>query len=242
MQVWGVIPARLAAQRLPRKPLVMLGDKPLVRWVYEAAAQAGEFDRVVVATDSDEIAECVRGFGGEAEMTRADHTSGSDRVAEVAGRHPEIDVAVNVQGDQPFVTAQMLGDLIKPFRGGARPPMTTLGAPLDTATGLDDPNVVKVVCARTGDALYFSRSPIPYFRTSGSAPVFHHVGLYAFEREFLIRYATMPPTPLEEREGLEQLRVLENVGTIRVCPTPSPVLEINTPEDLERATAMLEAR
>ena len=237
----GVIPARLAAVRFPRKPLARLGDRPLVQWVYEAAASCPTLDVVVVATPDQEIVDCVEAFGGRAELTRDDHATGTDRVAEVAERHSDADVVVNVQGDQPFVTAAMITTLVAPFADDPELVMTTLGAPLDPATGPSDPNTVKVVCDQRGDALYFSRSPIPYYRTRGPAPVLHHLGLYAFRRDFLRTYGSLTPTPLEECEGLEQLRVLEHGHRIRVQPTPAPVIEVNTPEDLQAAEAHLTA-
>src|SRR4051794_20154422 len=143
MRVLGVIPARLAAVRFPRKPLVLLGDRPLVQWVYEAAAGCPTLDVVVVATPDQEIVDRVEAFGGRAELTRHDHATGTDRVAEVAERHSDAEVVVNVQGDQPFVTAAMITTLVAPFADDPELAMTTLGAPLDPATGPSDPNTVK---------------------------------------------------------------------------------------------------
>jgi 3-deoxy-manno-octulosonate cytidylyltransferase (CMP-KDO synthetase) len=242
VRVLGVIPARLAAVRFPRKPLADLCGRPLVQWVYEAAVACPTLDEVVVATPDEELADRVRAIGGAVEMTRDDHPTGTDRVAEVATRRLEADVVVNVQGDQPFVTPEMLSALIEPFGADEGVVMSTLGAPLDPRATADDPNTVKVVCDQHGDALYFSRSGIPYFRTEGPAPVFHHIGLYAFDRAFLATYAGLPPTPLEEREGLEQLRALEHGYRIRVQPTAAPVIEVNTPEDLDAARAHVEGR
>ncbi len=213
----------------------MIGDRPMVQWVYEAASSCPVFERVVVATDSEKIAKCVDGFGGKVEMTRSDHPTGTDRVAEVAQKYPEMEAIANVQGDQPFVTAQMLSQLVSPYLRGESPEMTTLACPLDMDTGYADPHVVKVICDRAGRALYFSRAPIPYYRNSIEAPVFQHLGLYAFRRDFLTKYAQLTPTPLEQCEGLEQLRVLEHGFAIRVCQTEKAVLEINTPEDLAKA-------
>jgi 3-deoxy-manno-octulosonate cytidylyltransferase (CMP-KDO synthetase) len=235
MNILAVIPARYNSTRFPGKPLVMIGDRPMVQRVYEAAKGCPHFSKVVVATDSEVIADCVRGFGGQVEMTSSAHATGTDRVAEVAERYPEMVAIANVQGDQPFVTPQMLSQLVSPYMNGELPPMTTLACPLDMEKGYPDPNSVKVLCDRLGNALYFSRSPIPYFRNSGNAPVFHHLGLYAFHRNFLAEYAQMKPTPLEECEGLEQLRVLEHGFSIRVCLTQKAVLEINTPDDLLQA-------
>lgn len=236
MKILAVIPARYGSQRFPGKPLVKIGDRPMVQRVYEAAQGCADFAKVVVATDDDRIADCVRQVGGAVEMTHSGHETGTDRVAEVAARYPEMGVVVNVQGDQPFVTAAMLSQLVSPYVRGEKPPMTTLACPLEFETGYGDANTVKVLCDQVGNALYFSRSPIPFLRTPGeSLPVYHHLGLYAFERQFLAQYAELAATPLEQCEGLEQLRVLEHGFKIRVCLTEQAVLEINTPEDLEQA-------
>ncbi len=238
MNILAVIPARYDSSRFPGKPLVKIGDRPMVQWVYEAAKSCPDFSEVVVATDSELVADCVQGFGGKVEMTSSEHSTGTDRVAEVAGRYPQMGAIANVQGDQPFVTPLMLSQLVNPYQNNELPPMTTLACPLDMSDGYEDPNTVNVVCDRTGNALYFSRAAIPYFRNSGEAPVYHHLGLYAFERNFLLKYAQLKSTPLEECEGLEQLRVLEHGFDIRVCLTQKAVLEINTPEDLNKAIAM----
>jgi 3-deoxy-manno-octulosonate cytidylyltransferase (CMP-KDO synthetase) len=235
MKILAVIPARYNSQRFPGKVLVKIGDRPMVQCVYEAAKSCRDFSKVVVATDSQLVADCVRQFGGEVEMTRSDHTTGTDRVAEVAERYPEMTAVANVQGDQPFVTPQMLSQLIAPYLQGESPDMTTLACPLNLKTGHQDPNTVKVLCDRHDRALYFSRAAIPYFRNSGAVPVFHHLGLYAFRQDFLAKYARLTPTPLEECEALEQLRVLEHGFEIRVCQTETASLEINTPEDLIKA-------
>jgi 3-deoxy-manno-octulosonate cytidylyltransferase (CMP-KDO synthetase) len=235
MKILAVIPARYNSQRFPGKVLVKIGDRPMVQCVYEAAKSCPDFSNVVVATDSQLVADCVHQFGGEVEMTRSDHTTGTDRVAEVAERYPEMTAVANVQGDQPFVTPQMLSQLIAPYLRGESPDMTTLACPLDLTIGYNDPNTVKVLCDRHNKALYFSRAAIPYFRNSGAVPVFHHLGLYAFRQDFLAKYAQLTPTPLEECEALEQLRVLEHGFEIRVCQTETATLEINTPEDLIKA-------
>ncbi|MBF2083861.1 3-deoxy-manno-octulosonate cytidylyltransferase [Thermoleptolyngbya sp. C42_A2020_037] len=239
MKILAVIPARYDSQRFPGKPLVKIGDRPMVQCVYEAAMSCPAFAKVVVATDSELVADCVRQFGGAVEMTRSDHATGTDRVAEVAERYPEMTAIANVQGDQPFVTGQMLTQLVAPYLNGESPAMTTLACPLDMEKGYTDPNSVKVLCDRHSNAIYFSRSPIPYFRNPGSVPVFHHLGLYAFSQEFLSKYAHLTPTPLEQCEGLEQLRVLEHGFSIRVCLTEKSVLEINTPEDLIQAQQLI---
>lgn len=240
MNILAVIPVRFGAARLPGKPLADLDGRPIVQWVHDAASACPDFDRVIVATDNDEIAAAVRGFGGEVEMTRDDHRSGTDRVAEVAARHPEADVVVNVQGDQPFATPEMLGALVAPYTAGETPPMTTLACPITDPRLVDDPNAVKVVCDVNGDALYFSRSRIPW-SAEGDAELLHHLGLYAFTRETVLRFPSFPPTPLEGHERLEQLRALEHGVKIRVCRAERPVLEVNTREDLDEARRLVQA-
>ena len=212
-----------------------------MQWVYEAAASCPAFDEVVVATENEEIASRVRGFGGVVELTRDDHPTGTDRVAEVAERHPEADVVANVQGDQPFATRKMLTALVKPYVSGEHPPMTTLACPLVEPAWWNDPNVVKLVRGVDGYALYFSRSSIPYGAADEGSAVqpLHHLGLYAFTRDTVLRFPTLTPTPLERQERLEQLRALEHGIRIRVCDTDRPVLEVNTPEDLEAAELLL---
>lgn len=235
MKVLAVIPARYNSQRFPGKPLAKIAERPMIEWVYKAAESCSVFNRVVVATDSDRIVNCVKQFGGEVEMTSSDCSTGTDRVAEIAKRYPEVDVVANVQGDQPFVTFKMLNQLISPYVAGKRPDMTTLACPLDLESKYSDPNTVKVVCDRDNRALYFSRASIPYYRTSGVAPVYHHLGLYGFRRDFLLKYTQLEPTPLEQCEGLEQLRVLEHGFAIEVCQVEQQILEVNTPEDLTKA-------
>jgi 3-deoxy-manno-octulosonate cytidylyltransferase (CMP-KDO synthetase) len=235
MKILAVIPARYDSVRFPGKPLVMIGDRPMVQRVYQVAQHCAAFAKVVVATDSEQIAECVESFGGAVEMTRSDHLTGTDRVAEVAERYPEMSAIANIQGDQPFATPEMLTQLVTPYLQGKTPEMTTLACPMDLSMGHTDPNLVKVICDQHDRALYFSRAAIPYFRNAGNAPVYHHLGLYAFSRQFLAQYAQLTPTPLEQCEALEQLRVLEHGFSIQVCLTQQAILEINTPEDLEKA-------
>ena len=239
MKLLAVIPARYDSSRFPGKPLVTIGDRPMVQRVYEAAQSCSAFSKVVVATDSEKVADCVRGFGGAVEMTSSDHETGTDRVAEVAERYPEMDAIANVQGDQPFVTAEMLAQLVAPYVSGDSPDMTTLACPINSDEAYSDPNTVKVLCDQHQQALYFSRAPIPFYRNPVSVPVYHHLGLYAFRRDFLARYAQLSPTPLEQCEALEQLRVLEHGYRIVVCPTENSIVEINTPADLVKAKSML---
>jgi 3-deoxy-manno-octulosonate cytidylyltransferase (CMP-KDO synthetase) len=242
VRIVAVVPARYGASRFPGKPLADLDGRPIVQWVYEAATACPDFDEVVVATDSEDIAARVRTFGGAVELTRSDHETGTDRVAEVAERREDADVVVNVQGDQPFATPEMLSALVEPYVSGQSPPMTTLACPLTDEESWDDPNVVKVVCDRNDDALYFSRSPIPHRGEGDPVDGRHHLGLYAFTRETVLRFPSLEQTPLERRERLEQLRALEHGIQIRVCATDRAVLEVNTPEDLERARELVAKR
>lgn len=241
-KILAVVPARYGATRFPGKPLADLDGRPIVQWVYEAAAACPAFHDVVVATDSEEIAARVRAFGGAVELTSEEHVTGTDRVAEVAERREDAAVVVNVQGDQPFATPEMLTTLVEPYLAGESPAMTTLACPLTDAARWEDPNVVKVVCDRRGYALYFSRSPIPHRDEGEPIDGRHHLGLYAFTRDTVLRFPSLEQTPLERRERLEQLRALEHGITIRVCMTDRPVLEINTPEDLAQARQLLHER
>ncbi len=240
MKILAVIPARYNSQRFPGKVLARIGDRPMVQWVYEAAKNCGDFSKVVVATDNQNVADCVQQFGGEVEMTSSEHTTGSDRVAEVAKRYPEMTAVANVQGDQPFVTPEILSQLIAPYLRGESPEMTTVACPLNLDTDYQDPNVVKVLCDRDRRAIYFSRAAIPYFRHPLQVPVFHHLGLYAFRQDFLDKYTQLKPTPLELCEGLEQLRVLEHGFTIQVCPIEKALLEVNTSDELLKARCLAE--
>jgi 3-deoxy-manno-octulosonate cytidylyltransferase (CMP-KDO synthetase) len=234
MKILCVIPSRMRSTRLPRKPLLLIQGKPMIQWVYENALRCKTLTELVVATDSEEISHLIKTIGGKVEMTDPDLPTGTERVAAVAEHYPDVDVVINLQGDEPFIKPSMLETLIAPYLAGLTPDMTTLAYPL-AKEKYNDPGVVKVITDLHGHALYFSRSPIPYFRMQEPAPVYHHVGLYAFRRDFLMLYKELAPTPLEKTELLEQLRVLENGYKIRVCLTEEKTLEINTPEELERA-------
>lgn len=230
MKILCVIPSRIQSTRLPRKPVLPIQGKPMVQWVYENAARCDLLADVIVATDSKEIADIITGVGGKVEITDPDIPTGSERAAAVAERYPDMDVIINLQGDEPFIKPSMLKQLVQPYLSGEMPEMTTLAYPL-AKDKFQDPGAVKVVTDLHQNAIYFSRAPIPYFRASQSAPVYHHMGLYAFRRDFLLHYKTLPQTPLELAESLEQLRVLENGYKIRVCLTEDKTLEINTPEE-----------
>lgn len=237
MKCLCVIPSRIGSTRLPRKPLLPIKGKPMVQWVYENARSCPAISEVIVATDSEEIAAVIQAIDGNVMLTPSDLPTGSDRVAFAASCYPDVDVVINLQGDEPFVTSTMLLELITPYLEGESPSMTTLAYPL-RPSDYHNPDIVKVILDRNNHAIYFSRSPIPFFRTDNKTiapPVYHHVGLYAFKRDFLKCYTQLAPTPLEQIEMLEQLRAIENGYKIKVCLTAQATLEINTFAEYEQA-------
>lgn len=240
-----VIPARLQSSRLPRKMLLPVGGKPLVVHTYEAACRARKPRAVLVATDSAEIVREVRRFGGQAVLTSPSCPSGTDRVAEVARSHAEFDVLVNVQGDEPEIDPAHIDLAIELLEQHPDVPMSTLASPIRCAEQLADPACVKVVFDRQGRALYFSRAPIPFARDglpsqNAGAPLgWQHIGLYAYRREFLLRLAALSPSPLEQIEKLEQLRVLEAGQRILVGRVEHHARGIDTPEDYHRLLVRL---
>ncbi|MBI3893961.1 MAG: 3-deoxy-manno-octulosonate cytidylyltransferase [Candidatus Wallbacteria bacterium] len=243
MRVLAVIPARLASTRLPRKPLASIAGHPMIEWVYRAAAAASAISRVVVATDSEEVAQTVQGFGGEAMLTRPDHPSGTDRMAEVAARLPDYPVLVNVQGDEPLLRPEPLDALVAGFLAQAAAPAGTLVRRAVHREEIDSPQTAKVARAQDGAAIYFSRAPVPFLRSGGEAPTyFIHIGVYIHRREFLLAFAGMPRGPLEKSEMLEQLRVLENGHRMMTVETGAVFCGVDTAEDLERVRAVVAAR
>ncbi len=239
MKITAVIPVRLESTRLPRKALADLEGKTLIRRVWERVKTASFLNDILIATDSAEIAEEVSSFGGKAVMTSAGHRSGTDRIAEVAALLHS-DIIVNVQGDEPFVMPDMLETLVQPFSEDNSVVMATLKTKIRNETELNNPNVVKVVTDIKGNALYFSRSPVPFVRGGGAGTKhYKHIGLYAYRRDFLIEYSSMEPTPLECSESLEQLRALENGFSIRVSETQHDSLGIDTQEQLEKARKII---
>lgn len=234
MNILCVIPSRIASTRLPRKPLLPIQGKPMIQWTYEQASRCPLMTNVIVATDSIDIADIITRIGGKVELTDPNLPTGSHRVAEVATRYPNTDIVINLQGDEPFVKPQMLSQLVAPYLAGEQPDMTTLAHPL-SKDHYEAPGTVKVITDLHGHAIYFSRSPIPYFRHESSVPHYHHVGLYAFRYDFLMTYKTLAPTPLEQAESLEQLRAIEHGYKIRVVITQDKTLDINTREDYEAA-------
>jgi 3-deoxy-manno-octulosonate cytidylyltransferase (CMP-KDO synthetase) len=238
MSILAVIPARYASTRLPGKPLVPLGGVPLVLRVLEGLRKC-RVDRIVVATDHEIIQEVVQKAGGEVMMTPKDLASGGDRVAWVAREIPEASVVLNVQVDDPFVGPDMIDPLVAKLKEESDLPLALLAKKIDNPREIEDPNVVKMVFDARMRALYFSRSPIPYPRNAEGALWYKHIGPYAYRRDFLLRFASWEPTPLERTESLEMLRILEKGYPIGVVPVERDTLEIDTPEDVTRCEAYL---
>ena len=240
MKVACVIPARFASTRLPGKPLADIAGKPMIQRVYEQVSKAKEPATVIVATDDQRVFDRVQSFGGTVVMTSNQHPTGTDRLAEVASQYEDIDVIINVQGDEPLIDADVIDQLADLFLEDDQLQMATVGSPL-LEEEYDEPSAVKVICNKRGDAMYFSRSLIPYPRNAFVNAPMKHVGIYAYRREFLLDYAKMEPTPAEQTESLEQLRALENGYTIRVIKTDKRFVGVDTPEDLDRVNAIFRA-
>jgi 3-deoxy-manno-octulosonate cytidylyltransferase (CMP-KDO synthetase) len=237
-----VIPARYGSTRLPGKPLVLLAGKPMIQRVYERAKLARRADQVIVATDDERIVKAVEGFGGEARMTRLDHRTGTERVAEVAA-HVGGDIFVNVQGDEPLLDPVAVDTAVTSLLEEPQASIATVATPIKTPGDIMDPNVVKTVLDFEGNALYFSRAPIPWVRDTGSkiqARHLKHLGLYAFEHGALLEYPTLPPGELERIEQLEQLRWMENGWKIRVAEVEHDAVSVDVPEDVARVEKLLQ--
>ena len=271
MNVIAIIPARYGSTRLDGKPLLDIGGKPMVQWVYERAKKAKLIRDVMVATDDKRVMSAVERFGGKAVMTSSSHRSGTDRIAEAAkklqgargkgqgAKHKiqDTDIIVNVQGDEPLIEPEMIDEAIKPLLAESSLLISTLKTRITNEEELKDPNVVKVVTDREGFAIYFSRLPIPYvreqmqearskmqessaFSLQPSASHYKHIGLYVYRKDFLLKFAKMKPTPLEDAEKLEQLRVLENGYKIKVVETKYNSVGVDTQEDLEKVRKIVE--
>jgi 3-deoxy-manno-octulosonate cytidylyltransferase (CMP-KDO synthetase) len=239
LQVVAVIPARFASTRFPGKPLADIDGRPMIEHVYRLVAASPAVSRVVVATDDLRIATRVTDFGGKVRLTRADHKTGMDRLAEVIASL-ECDIVVNVQGDEPLLDSRAIAEVVAPFVD-ASVQMTTLYRRINDAAELANPNVVKVVLDRAGFALYFSRAPIPFARDprAGWPPLYKHIGLYAYRRSALLVLATLEQTPLERAESLEQLRALEHGIRIKAVETQYDSIGVDTPADLEQVRRLL---
>ncbi len=242
MRVIVIIPARFGSTRFEAKPLMMISGKPMIQRVYERAECAEAATAVVVATDDRRIFQAVNDFGGKSVMTSEKNRSGTDRVGEAADLldlDPD-DIIVNVQGDQPLLDPRSIGQMVEPFEKETEVVMTTLAYRIIDRTEITNPKDVKVTFNNRGDALYFSRSPIPCGRDAGQRfEVYKHLGLYAYTRKFLEQFRSLPSGPLEKIEKLEQLRVLEHGFRIRVVVTEFDSPEVDIPEDIERVEQIL---
>jgi len=238
----GVIPARYGAQRFPSKPLALIAGKSLIQRVYEQARKASKLDDVVVATDDTRILEAVEGFGGNAVLTDPSCPSGTDRAAEVV-RQYICELIVNIQGDEPLMKPEMIDQLVTGMEAEVAFPMGTLAKPIESAEVWANPNVVKVVFGAKGNALYFSRCSLPYIRDAKGAFVsgvaHKHIGIYAYRREFLLKFVALPQSELEKTEKLEQLRALANGFAIRVWVTPHDSIGVDRPEDVQLVEEIL---
>ncbi len=243
MKTVGVIPARLGSTRLHQKVLRLIGGKPMIQWVWERARRAGKLSDLIVACDDSKVRECVESFHGRAVMTRIDHLNGSSRVAEIAKRE-EADVFINIQGDEPLIHPSAIDELVTYFEKDPKIKAATLAVRKTNGEDYQNPNVVKVVTDGQGCALYFSRSPIPYFREkpAGGISFLKHLGIYGYQKSFLLEFVTWNPGVLEEKEKLEQLRILEQGIPIHVVETSHDSWSVDTAEDLEVVESKLKAR
>lgn len=239
--VVAVIPSRYASTRLPGKPLVPLAGKPMVQHVYERTKLASTVDRVIVATDDPRIIDAVRAFQGESRMTRGDHRTGTERIAEVAA-HEKGDVFVNVQGDEPLIDPQAIDAAVNALLEEPPAQIATVATPIRQTADIMDPNVVKAVLDFDENALYFSRAPVPWVRDTQHkvhVKYWKHLGLYVFQRDALLEYPTLPQGELERIEQLEQLRWLENGWKIRVAEVVNDAVSVDVPEDVARVEKLL---
>lgn len=229
-----IIPARYGSSRLEGKPLIEVNGKPIIQWVYEKAQASKLADMIIVATDDERIFNAVKTFGGEIEMTSADHKCGSDRIREVVERHPEISYIVNLQGDEPLIKPESIDAVAKNVQEDEKADISTLIRVLTNDNEINNPNLVKCVIDNNGYALYFSRSKIPYERNTAIATFYGHLGIYGYKREALLKMTALPQTPLEKTESLEQLRALENGMKIKTSVVDFVPVGIDTKEDLEK--------
>lgn len=239
MKIGCVIPARFGSTRLPGKPLADIAGKPMIQRVYERVTNAKKPEVFIVATDDQRVYDAVQSFGGTVVMTDANHSTGTDRLAEVAQQYTDLDVIINVQGDEPMIDANLIDQLAELFESDDVLQMATVATPL-LEEEYDEPSAVKVILNKRNDAMYFSRSLIPYPRHDFVNTPLKHIGIYAYRRQFLLDYAKMEPTAAEQTESLEQLRALENGFAIRVITTDKRFVGVDTPEDLARVNAIFE--
>jgi 3-deoxy-manno-octulosonate cytidylyltransferase (CMP-KDO synthetase) len=237
-KVVAIIPARWASTRFPGKPLHDIAGKPLIQHVWERCIEAESFDQVIVATDDMRIAEAVFNFGAQVSMTSAHHPSGTDRIAEVARKLKKISVIFNIQGDEPMIHPVLLKRLVKKMLASDKIEIITAAVPISEEEAQSEHNV-KVVIDSLGDALYFSRSRIPFPRGSSRAPTYKHLGIYGYRRRALLAFVQTPPSPLEKSEQLEQLRALENGMKIHVILSETSSIGVDTPEDAKEAERLI---
>jgi 3-deoxy-manno-octulosonate cytidylyltransferase (CMP-KDO synthetase) len=241
MTILGIIPARYASTRFPAKPLADIGGKSMIQWVYDQTSQSSKISKLVVATDDQRIYDHVAGFGGTVCMTSADHVSGTDRCFEALSKQKEkYDYVINIQGDEPFISPKQI-DLVAGLLDGDTQ-LATLAKKITEQEQISNPNVVKLVKSIHGEALYFSRSTIPYIRNAGNHTFYKHIGMYAYRADILEKITKLPVSDLEKAESLEQLRWLENGYRIKVAETNEETIGVDTPEDLEKAIAFLKSR
>ncbi len=234
-----IIPARYGSTRLPGKPLLKVNDKPIVQMVWEKAIQSKYANKVIVATDNDEIYQAVKEFGGMVERTSPHHQSGSDRIAEVIKNNPDIEIAVNMQGDEPLITPESIDSAIRCLIDDSSADISTLIRKIDDKSEVSNPNLVKVVTDVHGNALYFSRSPIPYKRENIGMDFYAHIGLYVYKRNSLLSMTALPQAEIEKTECLEQLRALYNGMKIKTAVVDYKPIGVDTQEDLNKLRDML---
>lgn len=227
-----IIPARYGSSRLEGKPLLKVNDKPIIQWVYEKAKSVKSADVVIVATDDERIFDAVKAFGGEVEMTSAEHKCGSDRIKEVADRHVDFEYIINLQGDEPMIKQEMIEAVIDGVKNH-NADISTLIRPIEDKNEVENPNLVKCVIDNNGFALYFSRSKIPFERKENPAPFYGHIGIYGYTRKALTTMTTSSQTPLEISESLEQLRALQMGMRIKTSIINEKPVGIDTIEDFE---------
>lgn len=228
-----IIPSRYASSRLHAKPLIEVNGKPIIQWVYEKAVAVKQADEVIVATDHEQIYDCVKAFGGNVEMTSTNHKCGSDRIAEVASRHEDMEYIINLQGDEPMITPEAIDGVISALKTGENADISTLLRIITNKEELENPNLVKCVIDNNNFALYFSRSKIPYERNLNEAIFYGHIGLYGYKREALFKMTSLNQTTLEKAESLEQLRALQSGMRIITSVVNCKPIGIDTKEDLE---------
>jgi len=255
MKVVAIIPARISSTRLPEKPLTLIGNKPLIQWVYENVSKSRYITDTIVATDSEKIKKVVEGFGGRAEITSPNHNSGTDRVAEVA-KKIDAEIILNVQGDEPFITIDVIDVVLKLMLRDQTVVMASAKTNISDISEFFNPAVVKVICDKSDRAIYFSRAPIPYYREEFQeyrktgkidrkkaseicSKTYKHIGIYCYQWDFLMKFTKMKQSFLEEVEKLEQLRALENGVIIKVPTVVYNGFGIDTPADLDKARKIL---